>query len=102
MTVSFIRLSFAIVIIQACLILAATEKDVKQMVFEEQRIEGKIRRPQLVLIKAEQRPEFKAMVMQSYGKLDNLTNSVNDKIIDNSPYKGPFQFDGTKIRNYVP
>ncbi|HMA64888.1 MAG TPA: hypothetical protein VKO63_06815, partial [Chitinispirillaceae bacterium] len=45
----------------------AAPESVKKMVFEEQRIEGKIRRPQLVLIKAEQRPEFKPMVMQSYG-----------------------------------
>ena len=34
---------------------------IKQMVFEEQKIEGKIRRPQLVLIKADQRPEFNPM-----------------------------------------
>jgi len=81
---------------------AAPEKDLKQMIFEEQRIEGKIRRPQLVLIKAEQRPEFRPMVMQSYGKLDNIINSVNDQIMEDSPYKGAFQFDDTKIKNYDP
>jgi hypothetical protein len=82
--------------------VAAPEKDVKQMIFEEQRIEGKIRRPQLVLIKAEDRPEFRPMVMQSYGKLDNIINSVNDQIMEDSPYKGAFQFDDTKIKNYDP
>ena len=81
---------------------AAPGKDFKQMIFEEQRIEGKIRRPQLVLIKAEQRPEFKPMVIQSSGALDNIINSVNDTLVERSPYKGPFQFEGTKIRNYDP
>ncbi|MGE5672180.1 MAG: hypothetical protein ACM31E_12090 [Fibrobacterota bacterium] len=80
----------------------AAPESVKKMVFEEQRIEGKIRRPQLVLIKAEQRPEFKPMVMQSYGKNDNLLNSVNDQIIENSPYKMPFQFDGNRVKGYEP
>jgi hypothetical protein len=83
-------------------ILADQQKDVKSMVFEDQRIEGKIRRPQLVLIKAEQRPEFKPMVMQSFGKLNNITNSVNEKVIEDSPYKGPFLFNGTEIINYDP
>lgn len=81
---------------------AGQEKDVKKLIFEEQRIEGKIRRPQLVLIKAEQRPEFQPMIMQSYGKIDNIVRSVNEEIIDASPYKEPFQFDETKIKNYVP
>ena len=31
---------------------------VKTLVLEEQRVEGKIRRPQLVLIKADSRPHF--------------------------------------------
>lgn len=102
MNIANIRTLLLIIPVFICLNFAATEKDVKQMVFEDQKIEGKIRRPQLVLIQAEQRPEFKPMVMQSYGKLDNLTNSVNDKIIDNSPYSGPFRFNGMEIQNYLP
>ena len=77
-------------------------EDLKQIIFEEQRIEGKIRRPQLVLIKAEQRPEFSPMVLQSIGKNSNLIRNSDEKIIDNSPYKGPFKFQGTQISNYVP
>jgi len=102
MNLAAIQKSCTCLILLVCFLYAATEKDIKKIVFEDQRIEGKIRRPQLVLIKAEQRPEFKPMVIQSYGKIDNLINSVNDQIIDNSPYKGPFQFDGTRIKNYEP
>ncbi len=83
-------------------LFAGQEKDIKKMIFEERRIEGKIRRPQLVLIKAEQRPEFQPMVMQSYGKIENVVRYVNEEIIDASPYKEPFQFDDTRIKNYVP
>ena len=74
----------------------------RKMVFEEQRIEGKIRRPQLVLIKVDQRPEFKPMVLQSLGKSGNITSSVDKSILEDSPYKEPFHFDGMKINNYVP
>ncbi len=89
-------------IILPVFLLADQEKSIKQMVFEEQRIEGKIRRPQLVLIKAEQRPEFKPMVMQSFSRNNNITGSINEDIIEKSPYDGPFLFDGTKIKYYEP
>jgi hypothetical protein len=102
MKIKVLKISLGVLTLLISFPLAAPEKDVKKMIFEEQRIEGKIRRPQLVLIKAEQRPEFRPMVMQSYGKLDNIINSVNDQILEESPYKGPFQFDDTKIKNYDP
>lgn len=73
---------------------------VKKIVLEEKRIEGKIRRPQLVLIKADQRPEFSPMVLQSMGVGSNILQSVNNDLISDSPYKKAFQFDGTSISNF--
>jgi hypothetical protein len=78
------------------------ETTVKKIVFDEQRIEGKIRRPQLVLIKAEMRPEFNPMILQSFGKNSNITSSVKMSIFDESPNSRAFRFDGTKINNMVP
>jgi hypothetical protein len=80
----------------------AAQNDIKKLIFEERRIEGKIRRPQLVLIKAEQRPEFDPMVIQSLGKAGNITGAVDRTILEESPYDGAFQFRGKKIENYVP
>jgi hypothetical protein len=75
---------------------------VKQLIFEEQKIEGKIRRPQLVLIKADQRPEFNPMVMQSLGKTKNVAGLVDDKLLEGTQNRGAFKFEGTKIVNIVP
>jgi hypothetical protein len=72
------------------------------MVFEERRIEGKIRRPQLVLIKAEQRPEFEPMVLQSLGKSGNIAGSVDKSMLERSPYDAAFRFRGNRIENYIP
>ena len=79
-----------------------TKSGTMKMVFEEQKIEGKIRRPQLVLIKADQRPEFNPMVMQSMGKTKNIASLVDQGLIDDLPYQGAFKFEGTKIINIVP
>ena len=75
---------------------------VQKIIFEEQKIEGKIRRPQLVLIKADQRPSFPPMVMQSYGKTENIAEFVDQFAIENLPNQNAFQFEGTKISNIVP
>jgi hypothetical protein len=75
---------------------------VQRIIFEDQKIEGKIRRPQLVLIKADQRPGFPAMIMQSVGKNDNIASFVDPAVIENSTYQNAFQFKGTAITNYVP
>lgn len=76
--------------------------NVKKMIFEERRIEGKIRRPQLVLIKAEQRPEFAPMVIQSLGKTGSIAGSVDKDILDWSPYDDAFRIKKGRIENYVP
>ena len=80
----------------------AESKDVTKLVFEERRIEGKIRRPQLVLIKAEQRPEFDPMVLQSLDRTGDIVDAVDNKILEVSPYDGAFRFHGTRIVNYLP
>jgi hypothetical protein len=74
----------------------------QQIIFEEQKIEGKIRRPQLVLIKADQRPDFPPMIIQGFSKGGNILDFIDESIIENSPYQNAFQFNGNKIRNYVP
>ena len=81
---------------------ANAKSDSKTIIFSDQRIEGKIRRPQLVLITADQRPDFAPMVMQAIGKPGNITSSVSEKIIDESPYMRVFRFEGTRIVNYEP
>lgn len=77
-------------------------KGLKKLVFDERRIEGKIRRPQLVLIKAEQRPEFDPMVLQSLGKAGNTAGAVEKSILERSPYDGAFSFRNKRINNYIP
>jgi hypothetical protein len=74
----------------------------RRIVFDEQQIEGKIRRPQLVLIKAEQRPAFAPMVMQSLAGNTSVVEFVNSLVVEESPYDGAFRFNGTRISNYVP
>jgi hypothetical protein len=74
---------------------------VQKIIFEEQKIEGKIRRPQMVLIRADQRPSFPPMIMQSAGKNDNVASSINPSILESRLYKGAFEFQGTTITNYA-
>jgi|GEM_PF-1585297 len=78
------------------------KKDLRQIIFEEQKIEGKIRRPQLVLIKADQRPAFSPMVLQSFGKNENIAEFVDQSAIENMPNQNAFQFSGTKVSNFIP
>jgi hypothetical protein len=78
------------------------KSDIQKIIFEEQKIEGKIRRPQMVLIKADQRPTFPPMIMQSYGKTENIAEFVDPFAIENLPNQNAFQFEGTRISNYIP
>ena len=75
---------------------------VKKIVFAEERIEGKIRRPQLVLIQAEQRPEFSPMVMQSLSGNTNIVEFVSESVVEDGAYSGAFGFKGTSISSYIP
>lgn len=87
-----------------CIVLSMVYADdgIERIIFDERRIEGKIRRPQLVLIKAEQRPKFSPMVMQSLDSDLNAIKFASESAIEKSPYSGVFNFDGTKISNYEP
>ncbi|MCU0609844.1 MAG: hypothetical protein MUF22_08785 [Chitinispirillaceae bacterium] len=76
--------------------------NVKRIVFQEQKIEGKIRRPQLVLIKADERPQFGSMSMQSIGKSANVVLLVDPDVIEKTPYGRAFRFEKTKIIDIVP
>jgi hypothetical protein len=80
----------------------AAEERIKTFVFEEQRIEGKIRRPQLVLIKADQRPDFEPMAIRIFGKNKNIVDFVDRTVLEASPYDGPFQVEGGQIANRIP
>jgi hypothetical protein len=88
------------IVVYAAFLLSA--EDTKKIVFTEQQIEGKIRRPQLVLIKAEQRPEFPPMVLKSLGGNANVVEFVTPSIISDGPYDKAFLFEGDRITNYTP
>jgi hypothetical protein len=81
---------------------AEPSKDIERIVFEEQRIEGKIRRPQLVLIRAEERPHFTPMVMQALADTSNIVDFVSESVIEASPYDDAFDFRGTAASGYAP
>jgi hypothetical protein len=81
---------------------AVQKSNVKQIVFEEQKIEGKIRRPQLVLIKADQRPDLAPMIMQTVGKSKSVSALIDDNLINSNTNTGPFRFVGTKVQYAAP
>ncbi len=81
---------------------AARAAPVRKLVLEEQRIEGKIRRPQLVLIKADQRPRFSAIVVQSAQTEEDIARAVDQAVVEQCPYDGPFRFAGKRIVNLAP
>jgi hypothetical protein len=83
-------------------LLGEEGKGIKRIVFDEFQIEGKIRRPQLVLIKAEQRPKFTPVVMQSLDSDINVMTFAVDSVVERSPYDGVFLFEGKEISNYKP
>lgn len=81
---------------------AVQKTNIKQIIFEEQRIEGKIRRPQLVLIKADQRPEFTPMIMQAVGKSKSVSALIDENLINSNTNTGQFRFIGTKVQYSAP
>lgn len=100
---SFFISVFSALFCFSCLLFAQDKNDkIQRIIFEERQIEGKIRRPQLVLIKAEQRPNFSPMIMQSLDSELNIGEYSKGSAVEKSPYKGAFTFDGTKISNFVP
>ncbi len=92
-------LPFLIIVLLIIPQLLLAQGNKERIVFEERQIEGKLRRPQLVLVKADQRPDFQPMVMQSLSNLNVFEFSKGD-VVEKSPYSGVFQFNGQKISNY--
>jgi hypothetical protein len=78
------------------------KKQVQKLVLEEQKVEGKIRRPQLVLIKADQRPSFAPMASQSFGENADVSAFVDKQVLDYMPCDGPFMLKNNAIVNYQP
>jgi hypothetical protein len=89
-------------ILMALLPVGAMSQGLRKFVLDEQRIEGKIRRPQLVLIRADQRPEFVPMVMQSFGRKANIVSFVDQGVIESDPHQGAFVLEGKAVTNYTP
>ena len=92
----------ALFVLGIVLSMVYADDGIERIIFDERQIEGKIRRPQLILIKAEQRPKFSPMVMQSLDSDLNVNKFASESAIEKSPYSGVFTFDGTKISNYEP
>jgi len=76
--------------------------NIRSIILSEQKIEGKIRRPQLVLIQADQRPHFTPMVMQVLDKSSNAAELVDPSALEPASCYDAFQFDGTKITGLKP
>ncbi len=94
-------------LIAALLVVAASRSEaskaaVQKLILGEQRIEGKIRRPQMVLIKADQRPDFGPIVVHSAAVDADIAKAVTASVIEKSPYDGAFVFSNRKIANYSP
>ena len=94
--------SLIVIIVAGILYPAIAASDLRTIVFEAQKIEGKIRRPQLVLIKADQRPSFVPMAIQSFGKNSSFLDFVDKTVFENVPYRKPFQISGTAIADIQP
>ncbi len=70
---SLIFIYISILLIISAFSVAYATEDIEKIIFKERKIEGKIRRPQLVLIKAEKRPEFSSIIMQGVGSIFIIT-----------------------------
>lgn len=76
---------------------APSQGPVRKLVLDEQRIEGKIRRPQMVLIKADQRPAFDPVVATSANTEQSITRGVSDAVVEACAYRGPFSFVNKRV-----
>jgi hypothetical protein len=92
----------AILGIVALAVVSSPAAPTRKLVLEEQRIEGKIRRPQLVLIKADQRPRFDAIVVQSAQSEESVARAVDQSVIEKDPNDAPFRFFDKRIIGIVP
>ncbi len=66
-----------------------------QIIFEQQVIEGQIRRPQLVLISVDQRPEFPSLKLFAHGESGSV--SLGEDVFGELPNRSPFIFSRTDL-----
>jgi hypothetical protein len=64
-----------------------------EMIFDESVIEGKIKRPQVVLITADQRPVFEPMAINSSSDTTNLFDRVNTLVFEQDRLEDAFNLD---------
>jgi len=64
-------------------------KKSKQLVFEEQLIEGKLKKPQVVLISSQSRPRFTPMAINTESPEKDLLLNTDRRIFENYQYQKP-------------
>ncbi len=64
--------------------------DIKEVVFEETVIEGKIKKPQVVLISADQRPDFGSMAFSINRSGNRIIGPETEEVLESPLFKGPF------------
>jgi len=69
----------------------------KPLEFEQSVIQGRLMRPQLVLITADQRPEFKPLVMKNYQSISIRSDLEHISILSPDSSSTAFEFDGKNI-----
>ena len=89
---------WALVLLIGSAVMGA-EQAKKKFVFEERQIEGKIRRPQLVLITADQRPRYGPMLMIA---AQPVPGDHAEPEIGADAYAGPFRFDENGVKGLLP
>ena len=65
----------------------------KEMVFEESVIEGKIKRPQVVLISADQRPKFRPMAINNFTDTTQIMEQVAGSVFEQNRFEDPMKLD---------
>ena len=85
----------ALMFLTLCATYTRPDSDSTVIVFQERVIEGKIRRPQLVLISADERPELTPILLFSGYTSKNI--GLSNEILDTVPQNEVFRFSGKSI-----
>ncbi len=65
----------------------------KELIFKETIIEGKIKRPQVVLISANSRPVFGPMAINSYEDSTELINTISSEIFEQRQFESAIKLE---------
>ncbi|MEW6042048.1 MAG: hypothetical protein AB1633_11055, partial [Elusimicrobiota bacterium] len=80
------------------LISFAFSKESKPLIFEKQIIEGKLKKPQVVLISTQQRPRFEPMAIELLKEgTKEIFVEVNPEIFESYKYNNPFVIQYNKF-----